>query len=305
MKSLNRTIVTAAAALALSASLSAPSHATTCSVAISNISPIPNVVYDPFEGLARSVTYTVEFLNSGPDACAVGLAIASPTPGPRAFKNGANELRYTLEWPGGAVFTNNIAAPIGTVSVPANGARRSVTLRVKVAAGLIAPAATYADTLTFRTYRSASGPLVQVGADRTTTASAVLEARAQVNIAGASGTFGTPFALDRIDFGTLANGAARNAIVQVRATSPVSINVSSLNHGRLKHKVILTDDGVPYTMQLDGAPVTLGGATTSLNRSPPVSLDGINYPMNIQIGDVSGRPAGDYQDTLTINVAPL
>ena len=58
-------------------------------------------------------------------------------------------------------------------------------------------------------------------------------------------------------------------------------------------------------MQLDGASVDLSGSSTSLNRSPPISLDGINYPMNLQIGDITGRPAGEYQDTLTINVAPL
>ena len=223
MNSLKLGLSRALAAFILSAALAASSQAATCSVSISNISPIPNIVYDPFEGLARSVTYMVEFLNAGPDICSVGLAIASPAPGPRAFKNGANQLRYTLEWPGGAIFTNNTSAPIGTISIPANGARRTVTLRVKVDAGLIAPAAAYTDTLTFRAYRAAAGPLVQVGTDRTTTAGATLEARAQVNIAGASGTFGTPFALDHIDFGTLAAGAARNAIVQVRATSPVSI----------------------------------------------------------------------------------
>lgn len=281
-------------------------HATTCDVSISNISPIPNVVYDPFEGVARSVTYTVQFLNAGPDTCSVGLAISSPPPGaPRTFKNGTNELRYILEWPGGAVFANSMTSPLGTVAVTGGGNTKTVTLRVKVPAGLIAPAATYSDVLTFRAYRSGSGPLVQVGTDRTATAGAVVEARAQVNIAGTSGSFGTPFALDRIDFGTLATGASRNAIVQVRATSPVSITVGSQNQGKLKHKVLTTDAGVPYAMQLDGASVDLSGSSTSLNRSPPISLDGINYPMNLQIGDITGRPAGEYQDTLTINVAPL
>lgn len=293
------------AVLALVTALATPSRAATCAVSISNISPIPNVVYDPFEGVARSVTYTVEFLNSGPDTCSVGLAIASPTPGPRAFKNGTAELRYILEWPGGAVFANSITSPLGTLSIAGGDKTRTATLRVKVQAGLIAPAASYTDVLTFRAYRVGTGPLVQVGTDRTATAGAVVEARAQVNIAGASGSFGSPFALDRIDFGTLSTGASKNAIVQVRATSPVSITVTSLNHGRLKHKVLATDLGVPYALQLDGAPVELSGTSSSLNRSPPVSLDGINYPMNLQIGDVTGRPAGEYQDTLTINVAPL
>ena len=280
-----------------------PARACT-STTIASITPIPNVVYDPFEGLARTATYNVNIANTGTGDCSVGIAISSPPPGaPRAFKNGANEIRYVLEFPGGSVFQNSLSSPLGTLVVRA-GQTRSVTLRVKINAGLIAPAGTYSDVLTFRLYRNGTGPLVQVGTDRTATAGALVEARAQVNIAGTSGTFGVPFALNSIDFGTLTTGSAKNAIVQVRATAPVSITVSSQNAGKLKHKVLTTDPGVPYTMQLDGAAVDLTGAS-SLNRSPPITLDGINYPMSLQIGDVAGRPAGNYQDTLTINVAPM
>ncbi len=294
-----------AIAIAAAFATNAEAHATACDVSISSISPIPNVIYDPFEGQARTVNYVVGLTNAGADECSVGIAIGSPPPGaPRTFKNGADTIRYLLEWPGGAVFQNNIAAPVGTVRLYP-GQTRNITLRVKVEAGLIAPAATYSDVLTFRLYRSGAGPLVQVGTDRTATAGAVVEARAQVNIAGASGAFGTPFALSEIAFGTLTTGATKGAIVQVRATSPVSIAVSSQNQGKLKHKTVTADPGVPYSMQLDGTAVGLAGASFSLNRSPPITLDGINYPMSLTIGDVAGRPSGEYQDTLTINVAPL
>lgn len=276
-----------------------------CNVSISNVSPIPNVVYDPFEGLARTVNYTVDFTNAGTDSCAVGLAIASPVQGvPRSFKNGSGELRYTLEWPGGAVFSNSLSSPIGAVSV-SGGKTKTVTLRVRVAAGLIAPAATYNDVLTFRLFRVSPGPVAAIGTDRTASAAGVVEPRAQVNIAGASGAFGAPFALDRLDFGTLTAGAVRSAIVQVRATSPVSINVTSANLGKLKHVTLTTDPGVPYTLQIDGTNVPLGSAGTAINRSPPITLDGVNYPMSVLMGDVKGRPSGNYQDTLTVNVSPL
>jgi len=276
-----------------------------CNVSITGISPIPTISYDPFEGLTKSVNYTVDLTNSGTDSCAVGLAIASPVQGvPRAFKNGANELRYTLEWPGGAVFSNNISSPIGAVSI-SGGKSKTLTFRVRLAAGLIAPAAVYTDVLTFRVYRVSPTPLVQMGTDRTASAAGQVETRAQVNIAGASGAFGSPFALASLDFGTLATGASKNAIVQVRATSPVSINVTSANLGRLKHNVLTGDAGVPYTLTIDGTKVTLGSTTASLLRSPPISLDGVNYPMSVQIGEVKGRPSGNYQDTLTVNVSPL
>ncbi|MEQ1754253.1 MAG: hypothetical protein ABL973_08965 [Micropepsaceae bacterium] len=293
-----------AAFLASTLAFAVNAHAA-CNVSISNVSPIPNVVYDPFEGLARTVNYTVDFTNSGSDSCSVGLAIASPVQGvPRSFKNGSNELRYTLEWPGGAVFSNNITSPIGSISV-SGGKTKSVTLRVRVGAGLIAPASTYADILTFRLFRVSSGPNVAIGTDRTASAAGVVEPRAQVNIAGASGAFGAPFALDRLDFGTLTLGAVRSAIVQVRATAPVSINVTSANLGKLKHVTLKTDPGVPYSLQIDGASVPLGSSGAAITRSPPITLDGVNYPMSVQVGDVVGRPSGNYQDTLTVNVSPL
>lgn len=276
-----------------------------CNVSITGISPIPTVSYDPFEGLTKTVNYTVDLTNSGTDSCAVGIAIASPVQGvPRSFKNGPNELRYTLEWPGGAVFTNSITSPIGAVSI-SGGKSKTVTLRVRVAAGLIAPAAIYNDVLTFRVYRVSPTPLVQMGTDRTASAAGQVEARAQVNIAGASGSFGSPFALTSLDFGTLTTGAAKSAIVQVRATSPISINVTSANLGKLKHSVLTTDAGIPYALTIDGSVVPLVANASSLLRSPPITLDGVNYPMSVQIGDVKGRPSGNYQDTLTVNVAPL
>ena len=276
-----------------------------CNVSITNVSPIPNILYDPFEGLTKTSNYTVDLTNAGGDTCSVGLAIASSVQGvPRSFKNGSNQLRYTLEWPGGAVFSNNITAPIGSVSV-AGGKSRTVTLRVRVAAGLIAPAATYTDVLTLRVYRVNPTPAVQMGTDRTASAAGVVEARAQVNIAGASGAFGAPFALDRLDFGALTTGATKSAIVQVRATAPVSINVSSQGLGKMKHTLLPGDPGVAYTLKIDGSNVQLGSVSFSVTRSPPITLDGINYPMSVQIGDVTGRPSGNYQDTLTVNVAPL
>jgi hypothetical protein len=278
--------------------------ASACELSISNISAIPNVVYDPFEGVARSANYSVEFRNAGATNCSVGLAIASqPAGATRTFANGANELRYVLEWPGGAVFVNSLTSPLGAVAVPAGGTK-SVTLRVRVPAGLIAPAATYSGLLTFRAYRVAPGPSIAVGTDRTATAGATVEARAQVNIAGSSGNFGSPFALERMDFGALSAGSSRNAIVQVRATSSVAITIASQNRGRLKHTVLTSDAGVPYAMQLDGAAIDLGATSSTLSRSPPITLDGVNYPMNLQIGAVAGRPAGDYRDTLTVSVAP-
>jgi hypothetical protein len=295
----------AIAVLALCAA-ALPAHATgTCNATIGAISAVPTVAYDPFDGVSRSVTFSVEFVNHGSADCSLSLAIASQATGSqRYFTNGGNKLRYIVESPGGSDYSNSIQQPRGSYSLSGgNGKTKKIDVEVKVPAGLIAPAGTYNDLLKLRLYRNTGGGPVAMGSDRTAAAAAAVEARAQVNIAGASSS-SWPFGVDRIDFSTLTNGETRSAIVQVRATSPVKIAVASQNHGKMKHKVLTADTGVLYSMRLDGALLNLSSGAAELLRTPAVSLDGANYPMLLQVGDVSGRPAGDYKDLLTISVSP-
>jgi len=282
-----------------------PARATgTCSASIGAIAPVPTVAYDPFDGVARSETFAVQFVNNGSADCWLSLAIASQTPGSlRTFAHGGDKLRYLVESTGGSSYSNSITQPRGSFYLQGGvGKTKTIDVRVKVPAGLIAPAGTYNDVLTLRLFRNSGGGAIAMGSDRTAPAAAEVEARAQVNIAGASSSYST-FGVDNIDFNTLTNGETRSAIVQVRATSPVKITVDSQNDGKLKHQILSGDPGVLYSMKLDGTWLNLAGLAV-LMRTPPVSLDGASYPMLLQVGDVGGRPAGDYKDLLTISVSP-
>ena len=281
-----------------------PAHATTCNAQISAITPLPVVAYDPFDNVARSADFEVEFTNNGPDSCNLSLAVASQQPGStRHLENSGAQLRYVVEKPGGDDYANNIAAPQGSITLKGGAGKvKSITLRIKVPRGLIAPAAMYSDTLRFRTYQA--GTAIQMGPERTAFARAAVEARAQVNIAGTSSSNFGSFGIDQIDFGTLDSNETREAAVQVRATRSVAISISSQHHGKLKHKALSAAPGVPYSMRIEGENVTLSGAPFVLLRAPPASLDGANYRMQLRIGDTSSRPAGNYQDMLTITVSP-
>jgi len=295
----------AIAILALCAAAACPARATgTCSASIGTIAPVPTVAYDPFDGVARSETFAVQFVNNGSADCWLSLAIASQAPGSlRTFAHGGDKLRYLVESTGGSAYSNSITQPRGSFYLQGGaGKTKTIDVRVKVPAGLIAPAGAYNDILTLRLFRNTGGGAIAMGSDRTAAAAATVEARAQVNIAGASSS-SSPFGVDRIDFNTLTNGETRQAIVQVRATSPVKITVGSQNHGKLKHQILAGDPGVLYSMKLDGTLLNLSGIAELL-RAPPVSLDGASYPMLLQVGDVGGRPAGDYKDLLTISVSP-
>jgi len=271
-----------------------------CNASIGTISAVPTVVYDPFDGVSASVVFTVEAVNQSAEACNLSLAVASAgSSGTRYFRRMGDKLRYVVETPDGDDYENDIDEPRGWHPLAGGvGKTRLITVKVKVPSGLIAPAGDYSNMLSFKLYRAGGGGL---GTVATAPANAVVEERAQVNIAGASGSWGA-WSVDELDFNTLNTGEIRSARVQVRATSGVTIQVVSQNKGKLKHKTLAAE--VPYALKLNNVTMTLDQGPAETDVSPPVSLDGTSYPMVVTIGDVSGRPSGTYKDLLTITVTP-
>lgn len=271
-----------------------------CNASIGTISAVPTVVYDPFDGVSASVVFTVEAVNQSAEACNLSLAVASAgSSGTRYFRRMGDKLRYVVETPDGDDYENDIDEPRGWHSLQGGvGKTKLITVKVKVPSGLIAPAGDYGNMLSFKLYRAGGGGL---GTVATAPANAVVEERAQVNIAGASGSWGA-WSVDELDFNTLNTGEIRSARVQVRATSGVTIQVVSQNKGKLKHKTLAAE--VPYALKLNNVTMTLDPGPAETDVSPPVSLDGTSYPMVVTIGDVSGRPSGTYKDLLTITVTP-
>jgi hypothetical protein len=286
--------------------LAAPAYATggggssSCNATIGAISAIPTVVYDPFDGVSASVVFTVEAVNQSSEPCNLSLAIASAgTSSTRYFRKVSDKLRYVVESTDGDDYENDIDEPRGWHSLQGGvGKTKIITVKIKVPSGLISPAGNYSDTLSLRLYRAGGSAL---GTVRTATANALVEERAQVNIAGASGSWGA-WSVDELDFNNLSNGETRSARVQVRATTGVTIHVVSQNKGKLKHNTLAAL--VPYAMKLNNVTMVLDPGPAETDVAPPVSLDGSSYPMVVTIGDVSGRPSGTYKDLLTITVTP-
>jgi hypothetical protein len=300
------TLTTLSFALVAGLMTTAPAAAA-CNATISSFGVTPVIVFDPFQGVPAGVDLNITFVNGGNDPCALSVAVASQTPGSqRILSDGADQLIYTVKLPDGSQFINDDNSPLGAVSLPGGpGKQVTLTLKLEVPAGQIAPTGTFTDLMTIRTFDVTGAPVV-LGGDHTETVFTAIAARAQVNIAGTSGSFGAPFGLDHIDFGNLSVGEVRNAYVQVRSTGPVTITVLSANNGSLLHTVLgAATPGVPYSLNLDSQNAPLRSGSFSLVRSPPITLDGISYPMSIQIvGPVNGLVAGQYEDTLTINVIP-
>ncbi|RZJ02044.1 MAG: hypothetical protein EON90_00125 [Brevundimonas sp.] len=128
--------------------------------------------------------------------------------------------------------------------------------------------------------------------------------RAQINIAGSAGAFGSGSTVDVIDFGEAATGATHRAFLQVRANTEATLTVRSEHHGVMRHmEGGETGSTVPYEVELDGIPVDLAEAW--IHRvDPPRTLDGISLPLDFTLGAVAGQMSGKYEDLITIDVTP-
>lgn len=281
-------------------------HAATCNAQIAQVGQTAAVAYDPFDGGARAANLDIEFVNGGDEPCTLSIAAAEQMPGGRRLLRGGHAELHYLVTSNGAELANDIGVPGGAIVLPGGaGKRQVVSLKLEIPPGQVVPSGTYASTLNVRAYDVGNGGRSALGDERSVRALAVVQPRAQVNLAGGAGSFGSGFGLSRIDFGAPQSGAERNAFVQVRATGGVTIQVSSKNKGWLRHTTLSESvRGIPYALRLDGTDVPLDAGVFSMERSPPVSIAGASYQLNVRLGEVKLPAAGDYQDIVTIDVSP-
>ncbi len=269
-----------------------------CNVRLGALSITP-VSYDPFAFAPVSTHAEVALDLEGDDACAVTLRLVDASL--------AHIDTVSLGQPGAVIFAVK-PSDAGGVSVDPVASTATVSLShdnrhavvrwdfTLVQDSVLAPG-TYVAPLTVTARPDgASGDLMTKGALTLTTLP-----RAQVNIAGASGAFGQS-RLPLLDFGTLTTGETRRAFVQVRANSPVTVQISSKNHGVMANDDAPTADPIPYDLRLDGQSVDLSGVARRA-VDPPLTVDGVSLPMDITIGNVDGKMAGRYSDVITIDVS--
>lgn len=128
--------------------------------------------------------------------------------------------------------------------------------------------------------------------------------RAQLNIAGAAGAFGSSDSVEVIDFGEAATGLTKRAFLQIRANTESRLTFQSDNAGFLKR----LDSGpegsaIAYQVLLDGDVLDLTHAVTR-DVDPPRELSGQSMPLDFTLGSVGSQMSGAYRDLLTISISP-
>lgn len=121
-------------------------------------------------------------------------------------------------------------------------------------------------------------------------------------IIGLKGEFTRQNGIPTISLGDLSQGArALNTSVYVQSTAGYRVSVTSQNLGKLRQAG--TSWYIDYGLQL---------GSRQVNLAAPYSFDVVSaqarnddYPLTVQIGETSGKRAGDYSDVLTFTVAAI
>lgn len=269
----------------------------------------PVISYDPFEG-EIVVTATVNAARNN-RSCTPALIITSTTGGrggERRVRQGSATLAYQITNASGQVWPNNASSAV-VIAVPTDDKLAPQTLVFRMAAGQFAATGTYTDLLDI-TLVDTERDNEPITADKgmvnriSVPVTVTVADKAQVNIAGSAGSFGT-FAITTLDFGELRQGTMRNAFVQVRATTRMRVSVTSTNSGALERVGTTYRARVPYALTLSGTDLALGAGPQSLRVNQPATADGESLPLSVTItGATDGLPAGTYQDMLTVDVVP-
>lgn len=102
----------------------------------------------------------------------------------------------------------------------------------------------------------------------------------------------------RLDFGELAQGARRGALLDVQANTAHRMTLQSTQRGRLVNKRY-PDSTVPYVLRVSGRVMPLTSASAGLEQ--PVAGRS-QHAIEAEIGPVERVLAGDYADDLLITI---
>jgi hypothetical protein len=290
--------IACAAALAL-----ATQNAGACDVQIVAAPAAVRIDYDAFAASTAETAASFDIDNRGDAACVVDLAIVRADHVPIdeiTIASSDVRLKVSTDPVGGKVTPR--ATGIWAVRVEPSVTTR-VTMRFDVIAGGVVAAGVHSDELSLELRQT--GSAATLSAATPLLLALVSPPRAQMNIAGATGSYGSTGTVSAIDFGTLESGAARRVFLQIRANTTAILSIDSQHFGRLMPTADPeSPDSITYAVQLSNEPVDL---TQHWQReiAPPHTIAGTSLPLDITVGAVGAKPAGAYADLITIMLSAI
>lgn len=297
----NRTIRAPLLILSAAAGLLGAGGAAACDLSISRAPTPVRIDYDPFDVVpAAPGDLDLELTNASDVECRVQLMFTDLTdvPTPRLTAGEAPLVLRPRETSG--LRRTELTTFTYALTVPPQG-RTSAQFDVAVADAVVIAPGAYPVQLRLAVLGEDGQPLL---ASIPVDIAVVSPARAQLNIAGAAGAYGSGSSVETIDFGEAETGAVRRAYLQIRANTHSTVTFDSEHRGRLAAKTLIGPPGyIGYEVALDGQAVPLD-RVSRLPVDPPRTLEGMSLPLVFTLGPVRGAMAGAYNDLLTISVSP-
>lgn len=269
-----------------------------CMLQIEGMPPSVRLDYDPFLVATAPARMQFRISNSGSEACQADLALVDATrQAMTRFAVGSTGLKVELRPVSGA--TRSVVPSVFSVNV-AGGESADVLFDVVIIDDAVVPAGQYSERLMLELRQAGTGVAYEQ-------APVVLDLtslpRAQMNLSGSRGDFGTGASVSVVDFGKAETGKERQLFIQTRANNPARLTFKSANNGQLKIK----GDGTAalnYSVRFDGSELDLR-QMASRDIDPPRTYAGQAFELLLTLGKVEGAQAGIYNDELTIEISTL
>lgn len=186
-----------------------------------------------------------------------------------------------------------------------SGSNHTKVLRYYLAIppGNFPPAGYFTDSFTISLY---SGTLDSYTLVSSANVSFAIQVNQEIDfsLVSSGGTFDITQTSKTLDFGILSAGQQKAMDILVRSNLKYSVDFTSKNGGVLKRSDVWSNDSVPYSCTINGAPITLSAwqAVEVINGSP-TSGDGTRYELLFTIEDFWDISDGPYEDTIQITVS--
>jgi hypothetical protein len=250
--------------------------------------------YNPFDAVDHLRDYTATIENTSGETCVFALSFT------RIDTAQSGGFAFGIESADGVPLAASAPGPASSgqlVRALAPNESHHFSYRVLIPAGqMLAPARLEQPVeLTLRGLASATpSPADPVLHTSEMTVAAVVADRLGVNIAG-GGTLKT------VDFGVLTGGDSKRVVIEARGNRHFSLVITSLNGGAMAMAAPYQQWRVPYTLTLNGAPVSPPAALGPFGMT---GIAGEAFEAVFTIGDVANKRAGLYSDEITIEIRP-
>lgn len=249
--------------------------------------------YLPFH--AHAETMNVRLEGSSRSACRIALRLSSPTDG--VLQKNGEILQAEIRTREGRVLVPDTGDPFQITLLPAGAAGVSADLIASIPPRQSVSPGLYQAAFELE-WVSGEGGAQRAGFSLAVQVAAQADVRLAGNVGGHNG--------QGVDFGRLESGREETVFVSVRSNGAYAIELQSRNGWFLELAGASAPDArIGYSTWFNDYLVPPQTAVSIPERYEPTGQTGQLSRLRFRIGDVRGKPAGLYQDTVSLTVILL